>query len=183
MIARFARCRFIHKFGAIYVYTMRRSNDSSFWLPKILPNVHAELASTVRVVSLSWHKMEQPAGGSTAGKRARGWKVPSGSAHFHHSITVEGATTMQATTTFRARACAPAGLTARRARTHRVKAFTAPRTRTVAARPVVVVRAADGASPRGSPVVNPRAPWQKGHPATSAETSPPRRDPPNLDLR
>jgi len=51
---------------------------------------------------------------------------------------------MQATTTFRARACAPAGLTARRARTHRVKASTAPRTRTVAARPVVVVRAADG---------------------------------------
>ena len=116
--------------------------------------MHAELVSTVRVVSLSWHKMEQPAGGSTQGKRA---ERTEGSIRFgctFTTVTVEGATTMQAsTTTFRARACAPAGLTARRARTHRVKAFTAPRTRTVAARPVVVVRAADGASPRRSPVV------------------------------
>mgnify|MGYP004315992105 CR=1 FL=1 len=57
---------------------------------------------------------------------------------------------MQAATTCRARARAPVGLTAPRARTHRVKAFAAPRTRTVAARPVVIVRAADGASPRRS---------------------------------
>lgn len=93
---------------------------------------------------------------------------------------------MQAATTCRcrARARAPVGLTAPRARTHRVKAFVAPRTRTVAARSVVIVRAADGASPRRSSVlIDPRARWRKRHPATSAERSPPRRDPPVLDLR
>tara|TARA_Y100000746_G_scaffold88421_1_gene75175 strand:- start:44 stop:355 length:312 start_codon:yes stop_codon:yes gene_type:complete len=63
--------------------------------------------------------------------------------HFHSFVTVEGAT-MQAVT-FRARVCAPVGLTARVARAHTAKAFAAPRTKGASKRPVVLVRAAEGA--------------------------------------
>jgi hypothetical protein len=64
--------------------------------------------------------------------------------HFHSFVTVEGAT-MQAVT-FRARVAAPVGLTARVARAHTAKAFAAPRTKVASKRPVVLVRAAEGAS-------------------------------------
>ena len=52
---------------------------------------------------------------------------------------------MQAVT-FRARVAAPVGLTARVARAHTAKAFAAPRTKVASKRPVVLVRAAEGAS-------------------------------------
>ena len=51
---------------------------------------------------------------------------------------------MQAVT-FRARVAAPVGLTARVARAHTAKAFAAPRTKGASKRPVVLVRAAEGA--------------------------------------
>ena len=51
---------------------------------------------------------------------------------------------MQAVT-FRARVAAPVGLTARVARAHTAKAFAAPGTKGASKRPVVLVRAAEGA--------------------------------------
>jgi hypothetical protein len=51
---------------------------------------------------------------------------------------------MQAVT-FRARVAAPVGLTTRVARAHTAKAFAAPRTKGASKRPVVLVRAAEGA--------------------------------------
>ena len=89
--------------------------------------------------------MEQPAGGSTRGKRE-------GSIRHGNTFTVEGDNNAGRDDVPRPSPRA-GGFDRPCARTHRVKAFTAPRTRTVAARPVVVVRAADGASPRRSPVV------------------------------
>ena len=160
---------------------MRRSNDSSFWLPKTLPNVHAELVSTVRVVSLSWHKMEQPAGGSTQGKRA---ERTEGSIRFgctFTTVTVEGATTNDAGIDDDVpRPSLRAGGFDRPSRAHTPREGVhraededgrrAPRRRRSRRRRCV-------------PAPFTRRHGKKGHSATSAERSYPRRDPPVLDLR
>jgi hypothetical protein len=66
------------KFSAISIYTMQGSNNSYFWLPKTLQNVHAELVSTVELShcrGTRWSSLP-----NWQRRRGEKEKVPSGTA-------------------------------------------------------------------------------------------------------